>query len=99
MQAIKQLYINLVDLEHEGHLGNAAPVLRFSSEAMLREYSRRTGRRYKKDLVPRRSLLELLQHHLLDSGPEEAENPIDSRKKKGGKQERRVDPAKEKWVV
>jgi len=43
-QAIKQLYTNMVDLEHEGHLGNVDSVPRFTNGVALRKYSQGTGR-------------------------------------------------------
>ena len=55
------LYVNTVDLEHEGHLGNVANVPWFPNEVKLGEYSRRKGRLYRKDSVPQKSLLKLLQ--------------------------------------
>ena len=74
MQAIKRLKVNEVDLEHEGHLGNVGTVPRFPTMVALSEYSRRTGRSYRKDLVPCKSLLKILQRHILDPQPEQAEN-------------------------
>ena len=74
----------MVDLEHNGHLGNVDSVPQFPSEDALKEYSQRTGRFYRRDLVPGKSLLSSLQRPLPDSRPEQAY--MDDRKKKGRKQ-------------
>ena len=58
---------------------------RFSNEVALREYSQRTGRFYRKDLVPGKSLLRLLQRHCPDSRSEQAQ--MDARKKKAESRE------------
>ena len=86
-QAIKRLYINMVDLEHEGHQGKVDTVQQFPSEVTLNEYTRITGRFYQKDLVPRKSLLKFLQRHILDSQPEKTDKDrVSNHKKKGEKQ-------------
>ena len=69
-----------MDLEHGGHLGNGDNMPRFSNEVALKEYSQKTGRVYRKDLVPGKSLLRSLQRHCPDSRPEQAR--MDARKKK-----------------
>lgn len=55
----------------------------FPSEDALKEYSQITGRFYRQDLVPGKSLLKSLQRPLPDSRPEQAHM---DRKKKGRKQ-------------
>ena len=74
----------MVDLEHEGHLGNVDGVQRFPNEAALKGYSQRTGRLYQRASVPGKSLLKSLQRNLPDPRPEQTH--MDNRKKKGGKQ-------------
>ena len=88
MQAIKRLNVNMVDLEHQGHLGKVDGVERFPTEVALSEYSRRSGRLYRKELVPRKSLLKSLQRHIQDSRPEQGKKCTDNRKKNGEMQER-----------
>ena len=64
-QLIKGLYINLVDLEHEGYRGNVGTVQQFPSEVALSEYTQRTGKFYPREAVPERSLLKSLLRHIL----------------------------------
>lgn len=86
-QAIKRLYINIVDLEHEGHKGNVNTVQKFPSEVALSEYTLRTKKIYRRNLVPKGSLLELLLRHILSPQPKKAgKDRTGSHKKKPGKQ-------------
>ena len=64
-QAIKGLYINLVDLEHEGHRGNVGTVQQFQSEVALSEYTLGTKKVFNRRRVPKRSLLKLLLRNIL----------------------------------
>lgn len=72
MQAIKRIYVNLVDLEEAGHKGDAE-VRQFPTEVALSEYTKDTKKIYKRKLVHNGSLLELLLRHIWDPQPEKAE--------------------------
>ena len=73
MQAIKRIYVNLVDLEHAGHQGGAEVVRKFPTELALSEYTKDTRKIYRMGLVPRRSLLELLLRRIWNPQPEKVE--------------------------
>jgi len=62
VQAIKRIYVNLVDLEHIGHQGNEEVVQRFPTEVALSEYTKGSGKIYKRKLVPPGSLLKVTAH-------------------------------------
>ena len=82
MQAIKRIYVNLVDLEHAGHQGGAEVVRKFPTEVALSEYTKDTGKIYKWKLVPRHSLLELLLRRIWDPQPEKVETNRNRKRKK-----------------
>ena len=73
VQAIKLIYVNLVDLEHAGHKGNAEGVQQFSTEVALSKYTLNSGKIYRRDLVPPGSLLRLLLRRIWDPQPEKVE--------------------------
>jgi len=86
-QAIKRLYINMIDLEHEGHLGSVDAVQRFPTEVALSEYTKKTGNFYERGLVPEESLLRFLLRQILNPRPEKAgKDRTGNHKRKGGKQ-------------
>ena len=73
VQAIKRIYVNLVDLEHAGLKGNAEDVQQFPTEVALSEYTKESRKIYWRDEVPPGSLLELLLRHIWDPQPEKVE--------------------------
>jgi len=73
VQAIKRIYVNLVDLEHAGHKGNAEIVQQFPTEVALSEYTKESGKIYERELVPPGSLLELLLRRIWNPQPEKVE--------------------------
>ena len=70
VQAIKRIYVNLVDLEHAGR---AEDVQQFPTEVALSEYTKESGKIYWRDEVPPGSLLELLLRHIWDPQPEKVD--------------------------
>ena len=73
VQAIKRIYVNLIDLEHAGHKGNAEVVQKFPTEVELSEYTKHSKKIYWRDFVHRGSLLELLLRHIWFPRPEKVE--------------------------
>jgi hypothetical protein len=53
VQAIKRIYVNLIDLEHAGHQGSGEVVKQFPTEVALSDYTKESGKIYWRDAVPR----------------------------------------------
>jgi hypothetical protein len=85
VQAIQRIYVNLIDLEHAGHQGNAEVVRQFPTEVALSEYTKDNGKIYRRSLVPPGSLLELLLRHIWDPQPEKVETSRNRNHKKRSK--------------
>ena len=83
VQAIKRIYVNLIDLEHAGHKGNAEVVQKFPTEVELSEYTKNSRKIYRRNLVPDGSLLELLLRHILDPQPGKVETSRNGKRAKG----------------
>ena len=83
VQAIKRIYVNLVDLEHAGHKGNTEVVQKFLTEVALSDYTKSSGKIYRRDLVPPGSLLELLLRHIWDPQSEKVETSRNRKRAKG----------------
>lgn len=73
VQAIKRIYVNMVDLEQAGHQGKGEVVQRFPTEVALSQYTIVSRKIYWREWVPPKSLLELLLRHIKDPQPEKAE--------------------------
>ena len=86
MQAIKRIYVNLVDLEHAGRKGDGEVVRQFPTEVALSEYTTASQNIYKRKLVRGGSLLELLLRHIWDPQPEKVEASRNRKRKKSPQQ-------------
>jgi hypothetical protein len=85
VQAIKRIYVNLVDLEHAGHHGNIEVVRPFPTEVALSEYTKSSEKFYWRDSVPRGSLLKLLLRHIWNPRPEKVETSCSRKRVKRSK--------------
>ena len=86
MQAIKSIYVNLIDLEHAGRKGDGELVQQFPTEVALSDYTKESTKFYDRGSVDPGSLLELLLRRILDPQPEKVEASRNRKRKKSPQQ-------------